>query len=234
MDICTVKAVSVSRDSAELESSVCSQKSYFAFQIPRGKLGNKKHTFTSRFASPPDCDCFDYTLLQWHNSMTASGTETAFSPCAQVALFPPPCLSLTGHRSSPCWPDQCGSAGCQCQQTPCHPELATPSESSLVSLFQPEFFWICKRKMPFFFFSFQAPLLDITSPISPAEQLTSLRAIQKVSPLWFKTFDLFKYPQGSKMPAIKGLWQNYVMTIIKVPQMDCVPSLWKHTRSCCI
>jgi len=30
------------------------------------------------------------------------------------------------------------------------------------------------------------------------------------------------------MSAIKGLRQNYVMTIMKVPKMDCVSSLKKH------
>lgn len=70
MDNCTVKAVSMSRDSTKLESTVCSQKTCFSFHIPREKLGNKKHTFTSRFERPPDCDRFNYTWLQWHNSIT--------------------------------------------------------------------------------------------------------------------------------------------------------------------
>jgi len=53
MDNCTVKAVSMSRDSMKLESTVCSQKTYFSFQIPREKLGNKKHTFLPQDLKAP-------------------------------------------------------------------------------------------------------------------------------------------------------------------------------------
>lgn len=74
MDNCTLK------QDLCLVTAVSSQKTCFSSQIPKEKLGNKKHTFTSRCESPPDCDRFNCTLLQWHDFISASVRGNSIFP----------------------------------------------------------------------------------------------------------------------------------------------------------
>lgn len=63
------------------------------------KSGNKKHTFTSRFESPPDCHHFNYILMQWHNSITAFGDRKQhFIPLLRQGYSLLPIHRLPGIR----------------------------------------------------------------------------------------------------------------------------------------